>query len=56
MRNLFLLADGPLPFTIANNGSEAWTFLQRSDCPELFLLDWVLPDIDGVESINYRLS
>jgi two-component system, cell cycle response regulator len=43
------LKDWCLPFTIAKDGSEAWTLLQRPDCPKLVLLDWVLPDIDGVE-------
>ncbi len=36
-------------FTIAKDGSEAWVLLQRPDCAKLVLLDWVLPDIDGVE-------
>ncbi len=35
--------------TIAKTGSEAWGFLQQPDCPKLVLLDWVLPDIDGIE-------
>jgi two-component system, cell cycle response regulator len=43
------LQEWGFPFTIAKGGSEAWTLLQRSDCPKLVLLDWVLPDIDGVE-------
>ena len=43
------LKDWGLPFIIAKDGSEAWTLLQRPDCPRLVLLDWVLPDIDGVE-------
>ena len=43
------LQDWGFPLTIAKNGSEAWTLLQRPDCPKLVLLDWVLPDIDGVE-------
>jgi two-component system, cell cycle response regulator len=37
------------PFVVAKNGNEAWTLLQRADCPKLILLDWVLPDIDGIE-------
>jgi two-component system, NtrC family, sensor kinase len=37
------------PFIIAKNGVEAWTLLQRPDRPKLVLLDWVLPDIDGIE-------
>jgi two-component system, cell cycle response regulator len=43
------LQEWGLPFLIAKDGSEAWRFLQRPDCPKLVLLDWVLPDIDGVE-------
>jgi len=43
------LQEWGLPFLIAKDGSEAWRFLQRSDCPKLVLLDWVLPGIDGVE-------
>ena len=43
------LQEWGFPFTIAKNGTEAWTLLQRSDCPRLILLDWVLPDIDGIE-------
>jgi two-component system cell cycle response regulator len=35
--------------TIAKDGSEAWDLLQRPDCPKLALLDWVLPEIDGIE-------
>lgn len=43
------LQEWGFPFTIAKDGSEAWALLQRPDCPKLVLLDWVLPDIDGVE-------
>ena len=43
------LQDWGLTFTITQNGAEAWAVLQRSDSPKLILLDWVLPDIDGVE-------
>lgn len=43
------LQEWGFPFTVKKNGSEAWTLLQRPDCPKLVLLDWVLPDIDGVE-------
>ena len=43
------LEEWGFPFIVAKDGSEAWRFLQRSDCPKLVLLDWVLPDIDGVE-------
>ncbi len=43
------LEEWGFPFTMAKDGSEAWTILQRPDSPRLVLLDWVLPDIDGVE-------
>lgn len=34
---------------VANNGSQAWTSVQQPDSPKLLLLDWVLPDMDGIE-------
>jgi two-component system, cell cycle response regulator len=43
------LKEWGFPFKVAKDGSEAWTLLQRPDCPKLILLDWVLPDIDGIE-------
>jgi two-component system cell cycle response regulator len=35
--------------TLAENGSEAWQILQQPNAPKLVLLDWVLPDLDGIE-------
>jgi two-component system cell cycle response regulator len=35
--------------TLAETGSEAWRILQQPDSPKLVLLDWVLPDLDGIE-------
>jgi two-component system, cell cycle response regulator len=35
--------------TLAETGSKAWEILQHSDSPKLVLLDWVLPDLDGIE-------
>ena len=35
--------------TLATTGSEAWQILQQPDSPKLVLLDWVLPDLDGIE-------
>ena len=43
------LREWGFPFTIVKDGSEAWAVLQRTDCPKLVLLDWVLPGVDGVE-------
>ncbi len=33
----------------AETGSEAWRILEQPDAPKLVLLDWVLPDLDGIE-------
>lgn len=35
--------------TLATTGSEAWHILEQPDAPKLVLLDWVLPDLDGIE-------
>jgi two-component system, cell cycle response regulator len=35
--------------TLAENGTDAWQILQQPDSPKLALLDWVLPDLDGIE-------
>ena len=35
--------------TEADSGSQAWKTLQQPDSPKLVLLDWVLPDLDGIE-------
>jgi len=43
------LRDWGFNLTIASTGSEAWRLLQRTDCPKVVLLDWVLPEIDGIE-------
>jgi DNA-binding response OmpR family regulator len=33
----------------AENGSDAWSYMQRTDAPHMVILDWMMPDIDGVE-------
>jgi len=35
--------------TLAETGSDAWRILEQPDSPKLVLLDWVLPDLDGIE-------
>jgi len=35
--------------TLAESGSEAWGILEQPEAPKLVLLDWVLPDLDGIE-------
>jgi sigma-B regulation protein RsbU (phosphoserine phosphatase) len=34
---------------LASDGAEAWAVLQREDPPSLAILDWMMPQIDGVE-------
>src|SRR6476660_5854864 len=34
---------------LAANGQDAWELLQRSPAPNLAILDWMMPGLDGVE-------
>jgi len=36
-------------FVSARDGKEAWKFLSQQNAPRLALLDWVLPEIEGIE-------
>ncbi len=36
-------------FTVAETGEKAWQVLELPDAPNLVLLDWVLPDLEGIE-------
>jgi two-component system cell cycle response regulator len=38
-----------LNLIVATDGKEAWKLLTGKDAPKLALLDWVLPEIDGIE-------
>jgi len=33
----------------ATDGRQAWEILQEDDCPRLALLDWMMPEMDGLE-------
>lgn len=35
--------------TVARQGDEAWSLLQREDAPKLAILDWMMPGMDGLE-------
>lgn len=35
--------------TVTGNGKEAWEALQTPDAPSLLVLDWLMPEMDGVE-------
>jgi two-component system cell cycle response regulator len=43
------LKDWGFDLVIAKDGTEAWNLLQLPEAPTLVLLDWVLPEIDGIE-------
>jgi two-component system cell cycle response regulator len=43
------LTEWGLSFTSVRDGKEAWEVLTQEGAPKLALLDWVLPEIDGVE-------
>jgi PleD family two-component response regulator len=34
------------------NGSQAWAVMQRSDSPRLVILDWMMPEMDGLEVLR----
>jgi diguanylate cyclase (GGDEF)-like protein len=34
---------------VAHDGREAWEILQRHDAPQLAIVDWMMPGIDGLE-------
>ena len=35
--------------TVVTNGADGWQALNQPDAPNLVILDWVLPDIEGIE-------
>lgn len=35
-----------------SDGAEAWTALQQDEAPQLAILDWMMPEMDGVEVIR----
>jgi len=35
--------------TAAENGRDAWDVLQKGDAPQLLILDWMMPGMDGLE-------
>lgn len=34
---------------VTRDGNEAWDYLQRDDTPNLVVLDWVMPGLDGID-------
>jgi DNA-binding response OmpR family regulator len=43
------LKEWGFDLVVAKDGAEAWILLQKPEAPTLVLLDWVLPEIDGIE-------
>lgn len=43
------LHEWGLNFIAIRDGAQAWRVLQEPDAPNLVLLDWMLPEIDGIE-------
>ncbi len=43
------LKEWGFDFACARDGKEAWKLLMKRDAPRLALLDWVLPEIDGID-------
>ncbi|MGC2182806.1 MAG: diguanylate cyclase [Terriglobales bacterium] len=35
--------------TALKNGLEAWTILQQKDAPQMVILDWMMPGLEGIE-------
>jgi two-component system chemotaxis response regulator CheY len=44
-----LLAKSGYEVVLAKNGRETLEALEREDAPNLLILDWLMPDIDGIE-------
>ena len=35
--------------SVTRNGAEAWEVLQRDDAPRIAVLDWMMPEMDGID-------
>src|SRR5438105_4546344 len=43
------LTDWGFDVLATRDGAEAWQVLSRGEAPELILLDWTMPEMDGIE-------
>jgi phosphoserine phosphatase RsbU/P len=37
------------PIVVASDGAQAWQMLQEDDAPPVAILDWMMPNMDGIE-------
>jgi DNA-binding response OmpR family regulator len=44
-----LIRSAGLECLLASDGYEAWQLLQTADAPRIVFLDWMMPEIDGIE-------
>jgi len=44
-----LLSKWGYEVSVAADGKEAWRHLQGAACPRIAILDWMMPELDGVE-------
>ena len=43
------LRDWNYRVTALDNGLDAWSLLQQQDAPQMVILDWMMPGLDGIE-------
>lgn len=43
------LVEWGYDIVVAHNGNEAWAILEKADRPNMAVLDWMMPGMDGVE-------
>jgi len=44
-----LVAEVALSVTALENGLDAWSVLQQQDAPQMVILDWMMPGLEGTE-------
>jgi DNA-binding response OmpR family regulator len=44
-----MLTNWGYDVVLAGDGDEAWKILQQPDAPQLAILDWVMPGMDGID-------
>lgn len=47
-----VLKKGGHQVTATANGAEAWTEMQKLGAPQLAILDWMMPEMDGLEVVR----